>query len=106
MILLNNGWEFAEDEPDNFKPVKIPHDWLIHDTNNLYKTGISWYRRTLNASFLKNGQRLFLHFDGVYMDSVLYVNDKKVGEWKYGYTAFEYDITDFVQPVILYRTGF
>lgn len=95
-MLLNCGWEFAKGKPERFSPIEIPHDWLISDTKNLYESGIGWYRRELDASFLQEGQRLFLRFDGVYMDSVLYVSGEQAGEWKYGYTAFEYDITDFI----------
>lgn len=97
MILFNHGWQFAKREPVNFTPVDIPHDWLISDANNLYETGLNWYRRDLDAAFLKDGQRLSLCFDGVYMDSTLYVNGHLAGEWKYGYTAFEHDITSFLQ---------
>ncbi len=95
--LLNDGWQFAKGEPKNFAPVEIPHDWLIADVNNLYETGIGWYRRALDATLLREGQRLLLRFDGVYMDSALYVNGWPAGEWKYGYTAFEHDITAFVR---------
>ena len=28
------------------------------------------------------------------MDTTVYVNDKEVGKWKYGYTTFSFDITD------------
>jgi beta-galactosidase len=94
--LFIDGWQFAKGEPQNFIPVELPHDWLISDVNNLYESGIGWYKRELDASFLTDGQRLFLRFDGVYMDSTLFVNDRQVGEWKYGYTAFEHDITDFI----------
>ncbi len=93
---MNDGWQFAKGEPEQFRSVELPHDWLISDTTKLYESGIGWYRRTLDASLLKEGQRLFLHFDGVYMDSTLFVNGEKVGEWKYGYTAFEFDITDYL----------
>ena len=96
MKLLNDGWQFARGEPVDFAPVNLPHDWLIYDTNNLYKSDVGWYKRELDASFLKEGQRLFLRFDGVYMDSTLYVNGIKAGEWKYGYTAFEFDITHLI----------
>ena len=94
--LFNDGWQFSKGEPVNFLPVELPHDWLISDVNNLHESGIGWYRRELDTSFLKEGQRLFLRFDGVYMDSTLYVNNRCIGEWKYGYTAFEFDITDFL----------
>lgn len=96
MKLFNDGWMFAKGEPKNYIPVEIPHDWLIYDVSNLYESGLGWYRREFDTSFLTEGQRLFLCFDGVYMDSTLFVNDRQVGEWKYGYTAFEYDITDFL----------
>ncbi|MCL2003129.1 MAG: DUF4982 domain-containing protein [Oscillospiraceae bacterium] len=92
---FNDGWEFSLDGGET-RPVELPHDWLIYDTNNLYKDGVGRYRRRLDAGFLQEGQRLFLRFDGVYMDSTLYVNDQAVGDWKYGYTAFEFDITDSI----------
>ncbi|MDR6553900.1 beta-galactosidase [Paenibacillus qinlingensis] len=96
MKLLNDGWQFAKGEPKEFVPVSVPHDWLIADTNNLYKDDIGWYKRELDVNNVKDGQRLFIRFDGVYMDSTLYVNDQEVGQWKYGYTAFEFDLTDYI----------
>lgn len=44
----------------------------------------------------KRVKRIHLRFDGVYMDSALYINDCLAGEWKYGYSTFEYDVTDFL----------
>lgn len=44
--------------------------------------------------YSKNEDEVLLCFDGVYMDSTLYVNNKFVGEWKYGYSSFEHDITN------------
>src|SRR5690606_32513927 len=52
---------------------------------------IGWYRRSFTYD---QTEKIILRFDGVYMDSTLYVNGKYVGEWKYGYSAFEHDITD------------
>ena len=95
-ILLNHGWLFSKESPQEFVPVEIPHDWLIADTKNLYQSGVGLYRRTLDASFLTPGQRLYLCFDGVYMDTTVTVNDQLAGEWKNGCTAFTMDITDLV----------
>jgi len=94
--LFNDNWQFALDN-DIFSPVELPHDWLIYDTNNLYKNGIGRYLRKLDGDIINENQRLFINFDGVYMDSKFYVNDTLVGEWKYGYTAFEYDITNYIK---------
>ena len=98
-ILFNDGWEFAKsgldaNSPEElvFQPVDLPHDWLIYDTLNLYEDSIGWYRRKLVLSEIP--EHVLLYFEGVYMDSSLYVNGKPIGEWKYGYTSFEYEISD------------
>ncbi|MCL2702027.1 MAG: DUF4982 domain-containing protein [Defluviitaleaceae bacterium] len=95
MRLFNEGWEFAKNEPEGFAPVDIPHDWLIRDTNNLYETGVGWYRKVFKPEFA-DGMRVFLRFDGVHMDCELFVNGKSAGRWAYGYTAFEFDITELL----------
>lgn len=100
-LLFNDGWEFAKSGLETadwrgleFSPVDLPHDWLIYDTLNLYENSIGWYRRIYEHT---GPHRVFLNFDGVYMDSTLYVNGKAVGEWKYGYTAFEHELTEALQ---------
>ena len=95
---INDGWLFALESPQEFVPVEIPHDWLIADTQNLYKSGVGYYRRALDASLLAPGQRLYLCFDGVYMDTTVFINGQPAGEWKNGCTAFSLDITEFVTP--------
>lgn len=98
-ILFNDKWEFfkgnLETKYNNrlcFEKVDIPHDWLIYNSINLYENSIGLYRKKLIYS--KNEEEVLLCFDGVYMDSTLYVNNKLIGEWKYGYSSFEYDITN------------
>ena len=101
--LFCNDWEFYKaafgsdySEDFAFKPVDIPHDWLIYDTNDLYETSTGWYRKNFSYQ-KKEGIRTFIRFDGVYMDSKVYVNGALAGEWKYGYSAFMFDITDLVK---------
>lgn len=76
-----------------YASVELPHDWLIYNTLDLYENGIGWYRRMLPYA-KRPHEQVLLYFDGVYMDSSVYVNGQLVGEWKYGYSAFEHDITD------------
>lgn len=101
-VLFNDGWEFVKSGLDitdytdlRFEPVDLPHDWLIYNTLALYESSIGWYRRILTRTKtdLQGGQQHLLYFDGVYMDSSVYVNGQLVGEWKYGYSSFEHDIT-------------
>ena len=95
---FNSGWEFTLEGQNDWETVEIPHDWLIKDTNNLYKNNVGCYRKKyiLNEA-LANDERVFLRFDGVYQDSCLYVNGEKAGEWKNGYTAFSHEITAFLK---------
>ena len=105
--LFNDGWQFflcgndrftAENvEGETFTDVEIPHDWLIGDTRNLYKSGDGWYRKTFTATAEMLKGRVFISFDGVYMDSTIYVNGKAAGDWKYGYSSFSFDITDYLK---------
>lgn len=106
--LFNDGWTFTcqqletslddvKNQDIQWKPIDIPHDWLIYDTNNLYKTGEGWYRKEFSVfAESANSKRYFLRFDGVYMDSTVFINGKTAFEWKYGYSAFEFEITKFL----------
>ncbi len=104
-ILFNDGWQFCLCDIGtelsalpgrHWYNVELPHDWLINDTSKLYETGEGWYRRSLTCSAEQLSGRVLLNFDGVYMNSTLFVNGKEVGSWTYGYSAFEHDITDFL----------
>lgn len=104
-ILFNDGWQFCLCDIGtelsalpgrHWYDVELPHDWLINDTSKLYETGEGWYRRSLPCSAEQLSGRVLLNFDGVYMNSTLFVNGKETGSWTYGYSAFEHDITDFL----------
>ncbi len=99
----NDGWEFAEKQigtsaesvfadDKGWQIVDLPHDWLIYNATQLYRDGEGWYRKSF--SYAPSEERVSLRFDGVYMNCTVYVNEKQVYDWKYGYSAFEFDITD------------
>jgi len=109
------GWQFklAEeggDAPDEgfagYRPVQLPHDWSVEypfDKNapslgsgGYVKTGIGWYKKHFTIAPCQKGNRIALLFDGAYMCTSVYLNDVYLGRHIYGYTPFEYDITDTV----------
>lgn len=105
--LFNGGWSFWCGEPDldvseagkhltEFQKVDLPHDWLIADAKNLYRDGCGFYRKIFSMQPKKN-KRYSLIFEGVYMDTTIWVNEQQAGEWKYGYSTFEIDLTPFVK---------
>lgn len=93
---LESTLEQAREKQSLFKPVEIPHDWLIYDTENLYEDSCGWYCRHFNMTDFSQKERMIIRFDGVYMDSTVYLNSQKVGDWKYGYSTFDMDLTDFL----------
>lgn len=107
-VLFNDGWKFCLTAADKAKSVselarerwydvELPHDWLINDTRNLYKSGDGWYKKNFTVTSEQLSGSVFLNFDGVYMDSVVFVNGKEAGSWTYGYSAFELDITPLLR---------
>ena len=115
--LIYDDWKFrlAEDtKPDftkledyDWRPVQLPHDWSTDypvreeaDTNGsggYARAGIGWYRRRFEVDRAA-WERVLLYFEGVYMNSSVYVNGRLVGGHVYGYTPFEIDVTDVVIP--------
>lgn len=104
--LWNENWSFlktaagtiyeeAVKRKQEFVPVDIPHDWLIYDSLNLYEDSTGWYLKRF--LYEETEKRAFLTFEGIYMDSTVYVNGQKAGEWKYGYSTFTLEITDYLQ---------
>ena len=90
--------------------VEVPHDWAVEGDfsagnpsgagGGALPGGVGWYRKTFAVEDINTASpasRLFLEFDGVYMNSTVYVNGQKVGFRPYGYSSFEYDITPFLR---------
>ena len=109
-VLFCDNWKFlktdlvtpveeVEMRKAEFKSVEIPHDWLIYDSQNLYENSIGWYYKQLDWKKPKD-TLCILRFEGVYMDSVIYVNGREAFEWKYGYSTFEADITEYIESGI------
>ena len=83
--------------------LDVPHDFSIAlpFTQNspagagggYLNGGVGWYRKTFTVPSSATGQRLFIQFDGVYMDSTVYLNGTQVCGRPYGFSSFECDIT-------------
>ena len=98
------------DEPgvgmEGYRPVQIPHDWSIDypfDENaatcgsgGYVKAGVGWYKKIfrVDASCRKRVNSII--FDGAYMNSKVMLNGVLLGEHAYGYTPFEFDISNIL----------
>ncbi len=102
--LFLDNWQFWHDgsgeselpaQPD-WQAVTLPHDWQIWHVRDLYQDGAGWYRKRFSLTPAP-GVRYMLCFEGVYMDAALYVNGTQAWEWKYGYSSFHCDITEYLR---------
>ncbi|MCR4727529.1 MAG: DUF4982 domain-containing protein [Lachnospiraceae bacterium] len=100
--LFNDSWLFAEfplntpysemNESDLLCPVDVPHDWMIYHVKDLYKDSIGFYKKAFHIKAAKL-HTYIIRFEGIYMNSEIFLNDKKIFEWKYGYSTFEVNLT-------------
>ena len=93
---------------NHWRKLSLPHDWAIEGDfyagnpsgagGGALPGGIGWYRKHfLLDCEAEPGGRYFIEFDGVYMNSTVYVNGQEVGHRPYGYSSFEYDITKYLK---------
>ena len=88
-----------------WKPVSVPHDYIIQQTPSPDYTGAlgsqdypeAWYRRNLKFTEDDRGRRIVLCFEAVATRCEVYFNGCFICENHTAYTPFEADISDFVQ---------
>lgn len=116
IIPFDVNWRFSPgDEPDAARPafddttwrtLDVPHDWSIEggfspppsgDNNGGYFShGIGWYRKTFALPQMP-AQKVVVEFDGVYMNSEVWINGNFLGRRPYGFSSFRYDLTDYLK---------
>jgi len=106
---INDSWSFTKtalntnlvdvlQATTSWSAITIPHDWLIYNSQNLYEDSIGWYKHTLTLEHDADTSKIYrLYFEGIYMDSSIYINGELVGEWKNGYTSFFIDVTSHLK---------
>ncbi len=103
---LCNGWEFTQQWSEDFgkglgeyESVRLPHNAQqlpLHYIDHKAYQMICGYRKKLDILPEYKDKRLFLQFDGAGHIATVYVNGKKAGEHRTGYTSFRVEITDLV----------
>ena len=80
------------DSEDQVGPFSKQSPGANHTGNVMGGTG--WYRKTFTTPKADAGKRFTLVFDGAYMETDVWVNGQKMGDNKYGYSPFSFDITE------------
>ena len=110
LFMLADSAQMAEVDYDDshWRRLNVPHDWAREGdfyvgnpsgaSGGALPGGVGWYRKRFRVERLElKDEVFFLEFDGVYMNSTVYVNGQKVGFRPYGYSSFEYDITSYLK---------
>ncbi|MEN9469025.1 MAG: hypothetical protein RL630_758 [Verrucomicrobiota bacterium] len=110
------GWQFhlgdvagaeqpgLDDSP--WRTLDIPHDWSIElpldpkvsdgISVGYLPGGIGWYRKSFTIPKEAEGKKVYIDFDGVYMNSKVWINGKLLGARPFGYMGFRYDLTPYL----------
>ena len=104
-----SGAAHPDFDDSSWRKIDLPHDWVVEldfdpraDRSHGFKpigrgwpsTTIGWYRKTFYLPKSDEGRRLSIEFDGVFRDSIVWLNGHFLGRHLSGYTSFRYDITD------------
>jgi beta-galactosidase len=114
------GFEAAELDDSAWRAVDVPHDWSVEDlppapadtqahrigpfdrsavggtATGFSAGGEGWYRKHFQLRLPDKGRAEIL-FEGIYMDSDVWLNGHHLGTHAYGYTPVAYDLTPFLE---------
>jgi beta-galactosidase len=85
----------GDDGPDQIGPFSKRSPGKGNSTGHVIG-GTGWYRKSFTLDKADEGKTVVLNFDGVYMETEVWVNGKKAGIHKNGYTPFWFDITSLL----------
>jgi len=84
--------ELVEYNFDLSPTIKVPGDWNSQDEKLVFYEGTVWMRRQFDAA-PREGKRYFLYFGAVNYQAHVYLNGKKLGTHKGGFTPFQFDVS-------------
>ncbi|MFR9620538.1 MAG: sugar-binding domain-containing protein [Rikenellaceae bacterium] len=114
VVTINENWRFHLGDityggvefldHSQWRELSLPHDWSVEqEPSREYASctgylpgGIAWYRKDLDIPADREGQKLFVYFEGVYNNSDVFINGKWIGKRPNGYISFMYDLTKYI----------
>lgn len=98
-----SGAEKVSYDDSKWRTLNLPHDWSIEGTysereptgssGGYLPTGIGWYRHYFDVSKSDLDINISVLFDGVYMNSDVWINGHHLGKYPYGYSSFYYELS-------------
>jgi len=94
-----------------WRKLNLPHDWAVEQPfsekasfshgfkaigRNFPDASVGWYRKSVFIPKGDLGRKISLAFEGVFRNSIVWINGHYLGNEPSGYLGFEYDITDYL----------
>ena len=111
ILPINRGWRYSPKTSEAaratafndaaFTRVVIPHTNIRlpwHSFEDKQYEFVSLYRRAIKVPASAAGKRVFVDFEGVMTAATVYLNGKKLGEYRGGYTPFSFELTGLLDP--------
>ncbi len=95
---INSGWQFSEDKT-TWETINIPHTWNDQDAfddQSGYRRGLGYYKKQVFISSEVKNKVHYLKFNAVNQEATVFINGRQVGNHKGGYTAFNFDVTSYL----------
>lgn len=103
----NIGFSASDFQANDWEMLNIPHDWAFQNGirregtqkqgGGYHDGGVGWYRKTVQVNKKALEKVVYLEFDGVYMNSEVWINGNSLGKRPYGYISFRYDISKYLK---------
>ncbi|MCH7226349.1 glycoside hydrolase family 2 TIM barrel-domain containing protein [Haloferula sp. A504] len=100
------GAEQADFDASDWRQLDLPHDWSVEGPfdpdapagapGGYLPAGIGWYRKAFKVPADLEGRRLFIEFDGIYMNGEVWINGQRLGKRPYGYIGVQYELTPHI----------
>lgn len=105
---LNREWKFIRaDVPDgkdltlddkDWMDIHLPHSFSIpYFMGTHVYSGYGWYRKEINVPEEWLDKNVTLEFEGVFIETEVYVNGCYVGKHVGGYTGFYFDLSSYLK---------
>lgn len=105
---FNRDWQFClgDTATASWRNLNLPHDWSIEGKfdkdaaagvgGGALPGGLGWYRKSFSLDEEARDKMFYIDFDGVYMNSEVWINGHYLGKRANGYIGFRYDLTPYV----------
>lgn len=89
---LESKTEWTEHDYKEPNQINVPGDWNSQDRIFAYYEGSVWYQRDFDMPEMEPNEELYLYFGAVNYEAHVYLNGKKIGMHKGGFTPFNFKI--------------